>query len=67
MNTIMTIITLYANNCNNSDNDNNYHYHDYRMFSVLTRGHNKTDWNLCQFVLMLRTGAKPRHTKQNQA
>jgi hypothetical protein len=63
----MAITTLYANNSNNSNNDNNYHSQDRRMFPVSTRGRNQMAWTRYWFVLMLRTGAKPVHTKQNQA
>jgi hypothetical protein len=61
----MTIITLYVNNSNNSIIDNNYHSQDRRIIPVSTRGRNQleTAWTRCRFVLMLRTGAKPRRTK----
>ena len=68
--TIITIITLNNTNENNGNidnNDNNNYFQDRRMFPVLTRVHSQTFWTQCWFVMWLRKGAKPVHTKLNLA
>jgi hypothetical protein len=47
--------------------DNYYHFQVRRMFPALTRVHSQTFWNRCRFVIWLRKGAKPVHTKLNLA
>ncbi len=37
------------------------------MFPVMTRVHSQTFWTRCRFVMWLRKGAKPVHTKLNLA